>query len=188
MKKKAAVFLDRDGVINADRPDYVKDWSEFRFLKGVLQTLRELTRAGIRVIVISNQSVVGRGLISREKLEALHARMVRAIQRKGGAVTAIYYCPHHPNDRCACRKPRIGLLKRADRELNLDLKKGVFVGDSLRDIQAGRKAGCRTILVLTGQGEKTLATLISRRTACLPDLIVPDLPAALPFIKRWCGP
>jgi len=179
------VFLDRDGVINEDRPDYVKDWTEFCFQKGVFQFLKELQQAGIKVVIISNQSAVGRRLITQEKLEALHERMVRAIQRNGGFITGIYYCPHHPDDRCTCRKPRTGLLKKAAREMNLDLKKGIFIGDSLKDIQAGKSAGCRTILVLTGQGEKTLATILSGKTTSSPDLVVSDLPSALPFLKAW---
>jgi D-glycero-D-manno-heptose 1,7-bisphosphate phosphatase len=185
MKESAVVFLDRDGVINEDRPDYVKDWTEFRFLKGVFPFLMKLHQARIKVVVISNQSAVGRGLITREKLDAMHERMVGAIQKKGGLITGIYYCPHHPDDRCSCRKPQTGLLKKAARELNLDLKKSIFIGDSLKDIQAGKMAGCRTILVLTGQGEKTLATLLGGKTTVSPDLVVPDLSSGLPFLKAW---
>jgi histidinol-phosphate phosphatase family protein len=184
-RPSAVVFLDRDGVINQDRPDYVKDWSEFRFLKGVFPFLRELRRAGLKVVVVSNQSALGRGLMTRETLENLHARMALAIRRKRGLLSGLFYCPHHPDQGCRCRKPRIGLLKKAAREMNLNLKRSVFIGDSLKDIQAGKRAGCRTILVLSGQGEATLSKILQRKTVSAPDLIVSDLPSALPFLKAW---
>jgi len=182
---QAAIFLDRDGVINEDRKDYVKHWSEFRFIKGSLKALRQFQEAGIPVVIISNQSAISRGLITKEKLEALHGRMVKRIQKKGGFLSGIYYCPHHPDDGCTCRKPRTGLLKRAAQELNLDLTQGIFIGDSLKDIQAGQRAGLRTVLVLSGQGKESLKQILALKSSITPHLVVPDLQAAVPLALSW---
>jgi histidinol-phosphate phosphatase family protein len=177
-----AIFLDRDGVINEDREDYVKSWEEFRFIKGVRPALKKIHQAGVPVVVITNQSVIGRGLVSEEGLSFIHDRMGRAVQKSGGRITKIYYCPHHPDDHCRCRKPRIGMLKKAGRELNLDLKKCVFVGDSLKDIQAGNRVGCRTVLVQTGQGKESLIKILSGKTGIKPDWVCESLDAATPLV------
>ncbi len=150
------VFLDRDGVICRDRADYVKSWEEFRFIPGVKAALRALREAGITVLVITNQSVINRGIVTREALESLHGKMMRDIARAGGEISGIYYCPHRPDEGCDCRKPGTALLKQAARDHHLNLKKCVFVGDTLKDLEAGKGVGCRTILVQTGQGPETL--------------------------------
>jgi histidinol-phosphate phosphatase family protein len=180
-----ALFLDRDGVINEDREDYIKSWEEFRFIKGVRTALKKIHQAGVSVVVITNQSVIGRGLVTEEGLSFIHDRMGQAIQKSGGRITKIYYCPHHPEDHCRCRKPRIGLLKKAVRDLKLDLKKCVFVGDNLKDIQAGNRAGCRTLLVQTGQGKESLIKIISGKTRIKPDWICDDLPSAAPLVLEY---
>jgi histidinol-phosphate phosphatase family protein len=177
-----AIFLDRDGVINEDREDYIKSWEEFRFIKGVRQALKKIHQAGIPVVIITNQSVIGRGLVTEGDLSAIHNRMVKAVQKSGGRITKIYYCPHHPDDHCRCRKPRIGMLKKAARELNLDLKECVFVGDNLKDIQAGNRAGCRTVLVQSGQGRESLIKILSGKTRIKPDWVCGDLPSATPLV------
>jgi histidinol-phosphate phosphatase family protein len=177
-----AIFLDRDGVINEDRKDYVKSWEEFRFINGVRSALRKIRQAGIPTAIITNQSVVGRGIIPEAELFDLNNRLLKEVQKSGGRITKIYYCPHHPDDHCRCRKPRIGLLKKAARELNLDLKKCVFVGDSLKDLQAGNRAGCRTVLVQTGQGRESLIKILSGKTRIKPDWVCDDLASATPLI------
>jgi histidinol-phosphate phosphatase family protein len=182
--KKPAVFLDRDGVINEDRADYVKNWGEFRFLKGVRRALGRLEGAGLPVLVITNQSAVGRGLLSSDGLEVIHRKMVRAVERGGGKIQGIYHCPHHPEEHCACRKPRAGLLRQAAAEWRIDLKESIMIGDTGKDLDAGRKAGCRTVLVLTGQGLKTLNRVLSGELSCPPDFICRDLPAAVDLIER----
>lgn len=149
---RPAVFLDRDGVINRDRSDYVKAWSEFEFLPGVLEALHRLARLPYVVVVLSNQSAIGQGLVSQAVIDDIHARMQAAIQRAGGRVDAVYYCPHHPNANCDCRKPRPGLLLRAAHELDLDLSASWLIGDDLRDLQAAVVAGVQPILVRTGHG------------------------------------
>ncbi|HSR25601.1 MAG TPA: HAD-IIIA family hydrolase [Candidatus Eisenbacteria bacterium] len=142
-----AVFLDRDGVINARRPDHVKSWSEFRFVPGSLRALRLLAGMGERIVVVTNQSAVGRGLLTADGLASIHARMTQAVRTAGGRIDAVYACPHVPEARCSCRKPGAGLLLRAGDELGIDLGRSVLVGDSPCDVEAARAARCRPILV-----------------------------------------
>jgi len=145
-----AVFLDRDGVINEERSDYVKSWGEFHFLPGALEAMSELTGAGCRLFVITNQSAIHRGLVSWGQVQDIHRRMREEIERAGGAVEAVLVCPHRPDEGCECRKPRPGLLERAAREYALDLNRCYLIGDKLSDIAAGQAVGCRCALVQTG--------------------------------------
>jgi len=147
-----AVFLDRDGVINRERSDYVRTWEHFRFLPGVFQALRTLRCAGLPVFVVTNQSAIGRGLTTAATVFCIHQRMTAAIRECGGDVSAIYVCPHAPSDGCECRKPRPGLLLRAAEEHGLDLPSCYLLGDKLSDIEAGQAVGCRCALVTTGLG------------------------------------
>lgn len=146
------IFLDRDGVINENRPDYVKSWSEFRFLPGALEAIAKLSRAGHRIVVCTNQAGVARGCLSAKTVDEIHRRMLAQVVKAGGRIEKVYYCPHGKDERCLCRKPRPGMLLRARQELSLDLTNAVFVGDSITDIRAGLAAGVQTILVLTGLG------------------------------------
>jgi D-glycero-D-manno-heptose 1,7-bisphosphate phosphatase len=147
-----AVFLDRDGVINANRPDHVKSWGEFEFLPGALPALARLKSLGWPVVVVSNQAAIGRGLVSQVAVEEIHTRMIAEIEQAGGRVDRVFYCPHRPEDGCDCRKPRPGLLVQAARALDLDLPGSFFVGDAESDIQAALAVGCRPLLVKTGRG------------------------------------
>lgn len=156
---RSAVFLDRDGVINRNCPDHVKSWAEFEFLPRALEALRELAGLGWPVVVVSNQAAIGRGLVSRQMVEEINARMVAAVHAAGGRIDGVFYCPHRPEDGCACRKPRPGLLFRAAASLGLDLARSFLVGDAESDILAAQAAGCRPILVLTGRGAEQLAYL-----------------------------
>jgi D-glycero-D-manno-heptose 1,7-bisphosphate phosphatase len=149
---KKAVFLDRDGVINRDRPDYVKSWQEFEFLPGALEALRLLASRPEPVIVVSNQSCIGRGLVAEERVEEIHRLMRAAVEREGGRIDAVYYCPHRPEEDCPCRKPRPGLLLRAAADFSLDLRGSVMIGDDLKDLRSAAAAGVRPILVRTGHG------------------------------------
>ena len=141
------VFLDRDGVIIRNRSDYVKSWAEVEILPGAPEAIAALTRNGSRVIVITNQSAVARGLVSLDTVEEMHRRLQRVIEDAGGHVTAFYVCPHHPDDGCDCRKPRPGLLLRAAREHGIDLPRAYFVGDQAGDMEAAAAAGCTGVLV-----------------------------------------
>jgi D-glycero-D-manno-heptose 1,7-bisphosphate phosphatase len=152
-----AVFLDRDGVINEKCAEHVKDWSEFQFLPGARESIARLAEAGVRVFIITNQAIVNRGIVTRETLDSVNRRMVEEIERRGGRVAAVAYCPHRPDERCFCRKPQPGLLLHLAREHGLDLSATVLIGDALTDIEAGQAAGCQTILVLTGRGTEQLA-------------------------------
>jgi D-glycero-D-manno-heptose 1,7-bisphosphate phosphatase len=152
----ATIFLDRDGVINENRSDYVKSWNEFRFLPGSREAIAKLTQAGHRIIVCTNQAGIARGHIPVETVEEIHRRMMAEIALTGGRIEKVYYCPHSKDEHCACRKPRPGLLLRARDELCLDLANAVFVGDSMTDIRAGLAAGVHCVLVLTGLGTEQL--------------------------------
>lgn len=146
------IFLDRDGVINENRSDYVKSWDEFRFLPGAREAITRLTRAGHRIVVCSNQAGIARGLIARETVEEIHRRMSAGIEEMGGVIEKVYYCPHAKDANCSCRKPRPGQLLRARDELGIDLSDAIFIGDSITDVRAGLAAGVQPILVLTGLG------------------------------------
>lgn len=148
----STIFIDRDGVINENRSDYVKSWEEYRFLPGAREAIAQLTRAGHRVIVCSNQAAIARGLVTVETVEEIHRRMIAEIAEVGGAIEKVYYCPHAKDGNCYCRKPRPGMLLRARDELGVDLSDAVFIGDSMTDVCAGLAAGVRPILVLTGLG------------------------------------
>jgi len=145
-----AVFIDRDGTINDNVEGYVKDWREFRFLPKTLEAFRVLAGSDYKVIVVTNQSPVGRGWMPTETVEDIHARMLAGVEAAGGRIDAVYVCCHLPEDKCGCRKPGTGLLELAAETYKLDLKKSWFIGDNTKDIQTGKNAGCKTILVETG--------------------------------------
>ncbi len=175
-----AVFLDRDGVINENRADHVKHWSEFRFLPGAVEAIARFSRTGVSVFVVTNQAVVNRGLVSRQTVDDINRRMVREIAARGGHVEAVAYCPHRPEECCYCRKPRPGLLLRLAGRHGLQLTESVVIGDALSDLQAGVAVGCRPVLVLTGRGREHLA---QARAAHLDGLIVAsDLAAAVDLL------
>ena len=175
------VFLDRDGVINKDSPDYIKSWSEFTFLPGSLEAIKTLTQNEFKIIIISNQSIINRKMISVQELDHIFSRMKAAIESEGGRITAIYYCPHVPEDRCLCRKPLPGLIRQAQLTHHIDLSTTVMVGDSAKDIECAKRAGCgKTILVKTGNGaaaEKQLAA-----AKLFPDVVVRNLLDAADWI------
>jgi len=148
----STIFLDRDGVINENRADYVKSWSEFRFLPGSREAIAKLTQAGHRIIVCTNQAGIARGTISIETVEEIHRRMIASISDIGGKIEKVYYCPHDRDGDCSCRKPRPGMLLRARDALDIHLYDAVFIGDSITDIRAGLAAGIHTVLVLSGLG------------------------------------
>ena len=152
MTKRRAIFLDRDGVINANRPDHVKSWDEFVFLPHVFNALKQLAASDFLVIVITNQAAINRQMVDDATMREIHARMKMEIERAGGCIHAIYYCPHKPEENCDCRKPRPGMYRQAARDFDLDLARSYVVGDTLRDVQAARTIGAQPILVQTGQG------------------------------------
>ena len=154
--KRAAVFLDRDGVVCENRPDYVKTWSEFSFLPGAVEAVASLTQARVSIYVVTNQSAVGRGLLSRRHLDGMHEKMLEILRGAGARVESILVCPHHPDDGCDCRKPAPGLLVDAAERYGIDLSRSFFVGDAGSDMIAGARAGCTPVLVRTGLGTETI--------------------------------
>jgi D-glycero-D-manno-heptose 1,7-bisphosphate phosphatase len=150
------IFLDRDGVICENRAGHVKSWSEFEFLPGAKSGLVILSRLGLPIIVVTNQAVVGRGIVPASIVEEIHQRMMAEITAVGGRIERVIYCPHRPEDECDCRKPKPGMLLRAANEMGLDLSQSYLVGDAASDIQVGQQVGCHTSLVLTGRGVEEL--------------------------------
>lgn len=152
------IILDRDGVINYDSIDYIKTPDEWIPIPGSLEAIADLSRAGHGIVVASNQSGVGRGYYTLVTLEKVHQKMRQAIESSGGRLLGIYFCPHKPEDNCDCRKPKPGLLLaiKKDYPSAFQFNKAVLVGDSLRDIQAAHSAGCKAVLVKTGNGEYTV--------------------------------
>ena len=145
-----AVLLDRDGVIVEDRPGYIKDWSEVRLIPGAVNALARLSRRGHPLAVVTNQSVIGRGLTTPEQVDEIHQRLRMMVRDAGGRLSAFFMCPHLPDATCACRKPRPGLLIEAAAQLRVEVSEAYMIGDQASDIEAGRAAGCQAILVLSG--------------------------------------
>jgi D-glycero-D-manno-heptose 1,7-bisphosphate phosphatase len=154
---RRAVFLDRDGVINENRSEYVKSWDEFHFLPGALASLARLAQSPFSIVVVSNQSAINKGLVSWAEVNQVNAQMVRQVKANGGRIDGIYVCPHRPDEGCRCRKPEPGLLLQAAAELSIDLRSSFLVGDALADMQAGLNGRCLPLLVLTGRGQEELA-------------------------------
>lgn len=167
---RPAVFLDRDGVINVE-VSYLGDPADFQLLSGVAAALRRLNQAELPVIVVTNQSGIGRGYFSAAAVAAVHQRMYADLAAAGAHVDGVYLCPHRPDEGCACRKPAPGLLKQAARELALDLAQSVVIGDKYTDLAAGHVVGCRTVLVLTGHGTAEL----QHGTTLAPDWVAANL-------------
>jgi len=175
-----AVFLDRDGVICENRDDYVKSWEEFVWIPGAKEALSRLMSHGYIAIVITNQSAIGRGIVSRETVDKIHQRMGAEIAQTGGKIEKVYYCPHKPEDGCSCRKPEPGLLLQAAEDLKLDLRTSYLVGDAITDIEMGHKIGLRTIMVKTGKGLSEVAD--KNRWKIRPDYIAQDSSEAVDLI------
>ena len=173
------VILDRDGVINHDSALYIKSPEEWRPIEGSLEAISALVRAGMEVAVVSNQSAIGRGLISEETLKSIHTKMTRAVEKAGGRIAGIYYCPHHPNDACGCRKPALGMIKRLEREHGILVNGMPLIGDKLIDIELAERAGARPILVRTGYGENNLNSVdksvaVYKNLACAVEALLAE--------------
>ena len=169
-----AVFLDRDGVLIENRPDYVRDWSHVQILPRTLAALSGFQREGFKIVVITNQSAVGRGLLTLQTAQEINDRLVQVIKESSSWVDSVYMCPHKPEDQCDCRKPKPGLLLQAAQELLIDLQASWMVGDAWSDLIAGQAAGLRgTIMVRTGRGSAQL--LETQPRGLKPFLVSNDL-------------
>ncbi|HEX6136137.1 MAG TPA: D-glycero-beta-D-manno-heptose 1,7-bisphosphate 7-phosphatase [Casimicrobiaceae bacterium] len=165
------IVLDRDGVINHDSEQFIKSPDEWRPIPGSLEAIARLNHAGYRVVVATNQSGVGRGLLDFATLTAIHEKMHRALAQVGGRVDAIFFCPHTADARCECRKPKPGMLLEIGVRFNVEMDAVACVGDGLRDLQAADAVGAQPMLVLTGKGEKTLRDGgFPKNTVIFPDL------------------
>ena len=166
---KPALFLDRDGVIIENRSNYVRAWSDVSIYPQAIEALIKVKPTGYKTIIITNQSAVGRGLISPEIAQEINLRLMEEIQSAGGRIDGLFMCPHAPHDNCACRKPQPGLILEAADSLSLDLSRSILVGDALSDIMAGQSAGVgKNVLVRTGRGG-------AQSTIALADQIPPFL-------------
>lgn len=160
---KKAVFLDRDGVITQEPPYYAHDVDQLNFVPKSPEAIRLLNKHGYSVVVVSNQAGIAHGYYPEEDTVVFNKAMAKKLARQHATIDAIYYCPHHPEAnvakfrvKCNCRKPEPGMLLRAEKELGIDLKQSFMIGDKLSDIEAGKRVGCKTIMVRTGQGEEQL--------------------------------
>ena len=180
-KTSAAVFLDRDGTIN-EEVGYLDRLDKLRLLPGAGEAVRLINRNGMKAVVITNQSGIGRGLFDEAFVGEVHAEMSRMLGKAGAVIDGFYFCPHHPTEgiggyrrSCSCRKPAPGMLLRAAAELAIDLSLSYMIGDTAKDVEAGQRAGAKGILVRTGYGKDVELGPVT------PDLIAPDLLAAV----RW---
>lgn len=186
---RPAVFLDRDGVI-VKHVHVLHRIAEIALIPGAADAIRRLNARDVPAVVVTNQSVVARGMLSEADLRAIHDELSRMLKSEGARIDGIYYCPHHPDvgeppyrRDCECRKPKPGLLLQAASELAIDLGESAMVGDSITDIAAGRQAGCRTAaLVLTGDGRSERELL--KGADHQPDFISQDIAAAIDRILR----
>jgi D-glycero-D-manno-heptose 1,7-bisphosphate phosphatase len=192
MKKNIAVFLDRDGTIN-EEVGYLNSLDKLKIIPGAYEAIRLINGTGMKAVVISNQAGVARGLFTEDFVKMTNEHLQTALRQKGACIDNFYYCPHHPTEgigiylqNCNCRKPAPGMLLQAAQDLNIDLTRSYFVGDSFRDMEAAKKAGVKGVLVKTGYGQDFLqddgqdkATAESK-----PDFITADILAAVKWILK----
>lgn len=185
---KKAVFLDRDGTIIKEVGDLtLADIGRVRFFKGAADAIKKLNRLGFIVVIVTNQPVVARGFATEKEVDQIHAVLVRRLNKKGTKIDAVYSCPHHPEAtlpkyrvRCRCRKPNTGMVMRAVKKFNIDLKKSFIIGDRTADVAAGNKAGMKVILVKTGYAGK------DGKHGGKPDFVAKNLREAVEIIRKLC--
>lgn len=164
------VLLDRDGVVNEERADFVRCADQCVPIPGSLEAIARLNRAGRRIAIVTNQSGVARGLVTDEALAAIHAKLAAAVERHGGEIAGFFYCPHLPDGGCSCRKPRPGLIEAAARGLGFDPRGVPLVGDRASDLEAARRVGARPILVLSGRTRRDRAVAVAGEAPVFDDL------------------
>lgn len=154
---KPAIFLDRDGVVIENRANYVRSWADVEIFPAAVQALVQIASSAYQIIFVTNQSAVGRGIISFETAAAINQKLIAKLEKNGCRVNGVYMCPHAPDDECGCRKPQPGLLQQATQELSLDLSHSIMIGDAWTDLQAGAAAGVAEVALLrTGRGVQQL--------------------------------
>jgi len=168
------LILDRDGVINVESPEFVKTPEEWIPIKGSLEAIGRLSQAGYEIVIITNQSGLGRGHFSADMLAKMHAKMIDYIQQHGGKIQSILFCPHKPDEGCECRKPKSGMYQELAQRLNISFKNVYSVGDSVRDLLAAKMAGAKPVLVRTGNGKKSVKEIGHDETLGLQDTPIFD--------------
>jgi D-glycero-D-manno-heptose 1,7-bisphosphate phosphatase len=172
------VLLDRDGTLIEER-NYITDAGQVQLIPGAARSLRRLKEMGLGLVVITNQSALGRGYLDEAGLSAIHEKLHALLREEKVRLDAIYYCPHKPDDDCSCRKPRSGLVERAAKDLRFDPGESFVIGDKASDVEMGRNVGATTLLVRTGYGAQAAAD-----GAAQPDYVVSDLSAAAEVIAQ----
>ncbi|MBL7100346.1 MAG: D-glycero-beta-D-manno-heptose 1,7-bisphosphate 7-phosphatase [Nanoarchaeota archaeon] len=173
-----AVFIDRDGVVNKDLGTYVTTPDEFVLIPGTIEAFKKLYKSDFKIIIVTNQSGIGKGFYTEKDVEAVHGKMHELLAKEAVKLDGVYYCPHHPHACCICRKPEVGMLEKAIEEHDIDPKKSFLIGDKTSDIKAGNDMGCKTFLVETGYGGK------DKKYDVKPDFTVSDLLEAVNTILR----
>ncbi|PQO43659.1 D-glycero-alpha-D-manno-heptose-1,7-bisphosphate 7-phosphatase [Blastopirellula marina] len=183
---RGALFLDRDGTINLER-EYLSDPAQLELLPGAAEAIAAANRAQTPVIVVTNQSGVARGMFPESRIAEIHSRLDQLLAEAGASIDAYYYCPHHPKSAsavyrvaCECRKPRAGMLYAAAAEHAIDLRESLMIGDKPSDLDAGRVAGCQTMLVRTGYGQET-----ERQLPAAVSSLVGRFDSLLPAVQYW---
>lgn len=178
------IFIDRDGVINREpseltKEGYITRWEDFQFLPGVLEALKDLTDKGFKIVIISNQAGIGKGIFTEKALNEITKRMLEEIEAGGARLHSVKYCIHTSLANCGCRKPRTGLIRSATEGLKIDFSRTYFVGDKKTDIETGKQAGCKTVLVLSGM-TKDIEEV--KNWPVKPDFIMKDLSVVVKVI------
>jgi D-glycero-D-manno-heptose 1,7-bisphosphate phosphatase len=177
LELKKAVFVDRDGTLNVEK-NYLYRVEDFEFIPGVLEAIRRLRDSGFLVIVVTNQSGVARGYFTLAEVDALHRHIQNELKKSGTCIDGFYVCPHHPTEgvgeyrrECDCRKGEPGLLLRAAAEHHIDLLGSYMIGDKVADVEAGERAGCKPLLVMTGYGGAEVQKLAGKQVRCFTDFV-----------------
>ncbi len=180
--KRPAVFLDRDGTLSRDRDGrYVTRPGMLKIYKNTPKALAILKSKGLRLIVVTNQSAIARGYMTKKTALSINKRLAEELKKHGARLDGIYFCPHGPDENCACRKPASGMILKAAAEHKIDLKKSYIIGDKLSDIKAGKAAGVKTVFVLTGHGKSRLKEVLSKAA---PDYTAKDILSAAKWIIK----
>ena len=181
---KPAIFLDRDGVLIENCPNYVRSWDDVEIFPAAVEILSEMASLPYLIVLVTNQSVVGRGYISLDAAQNINQRLIKKLSEMGCRIDGAFICPHAPEDHCSCRKPQPGLLLQAAQTLCIDLSRSIMIGDAWTDMQAGQAAGVAQLgLVLTGRGDQQLA--LNKPSELTSVAVYKDLTAALQDLISW---
>ena len=173
MTSKAA-FLDRDGTIIEEK-DFIRTPDQIEFIPGSVDAIKTLRKLGYKIVIISNQSGIGRGILTEKMVTEVNRSFLKSLEDQGAPADGLYFCPHRPDDNCDCRKPRTGMIERAVRDLNLDLTDALVIGDKLADAKLGKNIGAKTALVLTGYGKGEAERLNAADSSDQPDYVAENL-------------